>query len=161
MFITNGVRADYVVLAAKTTPEGGHGGISFFLVDTDQPGYSAEKIEKLGWHASDTALIAIDDVVVPEENLLGELHGGFKLIMANFQWERLSMALGAVAAAEHCFEQTLRYAGEREAFGRTIGELPGDPAQGRRDGDADRGGPRADLPRAAPVRRTARTRCAR
>jgi acyl-CoA dehydrogenase len=123
MFITNGVRADYLVLAAKTTPEGGHGGISFFLVDTDQPGYEASKIEKLGWHASDTALIALDDVFVPAENLLGELHGGFKLIMANFQWERLSMALGAVAAAEHCFELTLRYAAEREAFGRRIGQF--------------------------------------
>ncbi len=120
MFITNGVRADYLVLAAKTTPEGGHAGISFFLVDTDQPGYSASKIDKLGWHASDTALIALDDVFVPEENLLGELHGGFKLIMANFQWERVSMALGAVAAAQHCFELTLRYAGERRAFGRPI-----------------------------------------
>jgi acyl-CoA dehydrogenase len=123
MFITNGVRADYLVLAAKTTAEGGHGGISFFLVDTDQPGYTASKIEKLGWHASDTALIGLDDVFVPEENLLGELNGGFKLIMANFQWERLSMALGAVAAAEHCFELTLRYAGEREAFGRRIGQF--------------------------------------
>ena len=54
MFITNGVRADYVVLAAQDDAEGGHGGISFFLVDTDQPGYEASKIEKLGWHASDT-----------------------------------------------------------------------------------------------------------
>ncbi len=121
MFITNGVRANYLVLAAKTTAEGGHGGISFFLVDTDQPGYEASKIEKLGWHASDTALIALGDVFVPQENLLGELNGGFKLIMANFQWERLSMALGAVAAAQHCFELTLSYAGEREAFGRKIG----------------------------------------
>ena len=120
MFITNGVRADYVVMAVKTTPEGGHGGISFFIVDTDQPGYQASKIEKLGWHASDTALITLDDVFVPAENLLGELHGGFKLIMANFQWERLSMALGAVAAAEFVFERTLRYAQERTAFGRPI-----------------------------------------
>ncbi|HEY5144668.1 MAG TPA: acyl-CoA dehydrogenase family protein [Solirubrobacteraceae bacterium] len=123
MFITNGVRADYVVMAVRTTPEGGHGGISFFLVDTDQPGYTAEKIEKLGWHASDTALIAMDDVFVPRENLLGELHGGFKLIMANFQWERLSMALGAVAAMQVCFDRTLRYALEREAFGRQIGKF--------------------------------------
>ncbi len=123
MFITNGCRADYVVTAVKTKPEGGHGGISFFLVDTDQPGYSASKIEKLGWHASDTALIALDDVFVPEENLLGELHGGFKLIMANFQWERLSMALGSVAAMEHVFERTLAYAAEREAFGRRIGSF--------------------------------------
>jgi acyl-CoA dehydrogenase len=123
MFITNGVRADYLVLAAKTTPDGGHAGISFFLVDADQPGYEASKIEKLGWHASDTALIGLTDIEVPEENLLGELHGGFKLIMANFQWERLSMALGAVAAAQHCFDLTLRYAAEREAFGRPIGRF--------------------------------------
>jgi acyl-CoA dehydrogenase len=123
MFITNGVRADYVVLAAKTTPEGGHGGISFFLVDTDQSGYEASKIEKLGWHASDTALIGLDDVFVPEQNLLGELHGGFKLIMANFQWERLSMALGAVAAAQNSFDKTLLYATQRHAFGRTIGSF--------------------------------------
>ena len=120
-YITNGVRADYVVMAVRTTPEGGHGGISFFLVDTDQPGYTASKLEKLGWHASDTGLIGLDDVFVPSENLLGELHGGFKLIMANFQWERLSMALGAVAGMEFVVERTLRYALERTAFGRPIG----------------------------------------
>ena len=123
MFITNGVRANYLVLAAKTTAQGGHGGISFFLVDTEQPGYEASKIEKLGWHASDTALIALDDVFVPAENLLGELHGGFKLIMANFQWERLSMALGAVAAMQVCFDRTLAFAQERVAFGRPIGQF--------------------------------------
>ena len=122
MFITNGVRADWVVTAAKTTPEGGHGGISFFIVDTDQPGYQASSIDKMGWHASDTALITLDDVFVPRENLLGELHGGFKLIMANFQWERLVMALGSVAAMDECLEATLRYAGERVAFGRPIGK---------------------------------------
>ncbi len=120
-YITNGVRADYVVMAVRTTPEGGHGGISFFLVDTDQPGYTTTKLEKLGWHASDTGLIAMDDVFVPRENLLGELHGGFKLIMANFQWERLSMALGSVAGMQVCFDRTLQYAQEREAFGRRIG----------------------------------------
>ncbi len=122
-YITNGVRADYVVMAVKTTPEGGHGGISFFLVDTDQAGYTTSKLEKLGWHASDTGLIALDDVFVPSENLLGDLHGGFKLIMANFQWERLSMALGAVAGAEFVVERTLRYALERTAFGRPIGSF--------------------------------------
>ena len=120
-YITNGVRADYVVMAVKTTPDGGHGGISFFLVDTDGPGYTTSKLEKLGWHASDTGLIALDDVFVPQENLLGELHGGFKLIMANFQWERLSMALGAVAGMEFVVERTLAYALDRVAFGRPIG----------------------------------------
>jgi acyl-CoA dehydrogenase len=120
MFITNGVRADFVVTAVKTTEAGGHHGISFLIVDRG-PGVSASPIEKLGWHASDTALIAFDDVFVPEENLLGPEHEGFKLIMANFQWERVMMALGAVGAMEVVFERTLAFAKEREAFGRPIG----------------------------------------
>jgi acyl-CoA dehydrogenase len=109
MFITNGVRADFVVTAVKTTESGGHHGISFLIVDTTPPtpGVSASPIEKLGWHASDTALIGFDDVFVPEENLLGPEHEGFKLIMANFQWERVMMALGAVGAMEALFERTL------------------------------------------------------
>ena len=120
MFITNGVRADFIVTAVKTTAEGGHHGISFLIVDKG-PGVEASKIEKLGWHASDTALIAFDDVAVPEENLLGEENQGFYLIMANFQWERLMMALGSVGAMQAMFERTLAYAKERTAFGRPIG----------------------------------------
>ena len=121
-YITNGVRADFVVTAVRTGGEG-HGGVSFVIVDTDQPGYQASKLEKMGWHASDTALISMQDVFVPEENLLGEEGGGFRLIMANFQWERLSMALGAVAAAQNVFDTTLAFAKEREAFGRPIGNF--------------------------------------
>ncbi len=120
MFITNGVRADFIVTAVKTTEEGGHHGISFLIVDRG-PGVSASAIEKLGWKASDTALISFDDVFVPEENLLGPEHEGFKLIMANFQWERVMMALGAVGAMEALFERTLAFALEREQFGRAIG----------------------------------------
>ncbi len=123
MFITNGVRADFVVTAVKTTGEGGHHGISFLIVDTDQPGFVAEKIEKMGWHASDTALISMDDVFVPEENLLGRENEGFYLIMANFQWERLLMALGSVAAMQSAFDKTLQFALERKAFGREIGHF--------------------------------------
>jgi acyl-CoA dehydrogenase len=121
MFITNGVRADFIVTAVKTTAEGGHHGISFLIVDRGE-GVSASAIEKLGWKASDTALISFDDVFVPEENLLGPEHEGFKLIMANFQWERVMMALGAVGAMEVVFERTLAYAKEREQFGRPIGK---------------------------------------
>jgi acyl-CoA dehydrogenase len=121
MFITNGCRAHFVVTAVKTSAQGGHHGLSFLIVDTDQPGFHAEKIEKLGWHASDTALIAMDDVFVPEENLLGVLDEGFKLIMANFQWERLLMALGSLAGMQHAFERTLEFALQRIAFGRPIG----------------------------------------
>jgi acyl-CoA dehydrogenase len=120
MFITNGVRADFVVTAVKTTPEGGHHGISFLVIDKGE-GVDAQPIEKMGWHASDTALIAFDDVFVPEENLLGELNQGFYLIMANFQWERLLMALGSVGGMQATFERTLQYAKERQAFGRPIG----------------------------------------
>jgi acyl-CoA dehydrogenase len=120
MFITNGVRADFIVTAVKTTAEGGHHGISFLVIDRG-PGVESSKIEKMGWHASDTALIAFDDVAVPEENLLGEENQGFYLIMANFQWERIMMALGAVGAMQAMFERTLAYAKDRTAFGRPIG----------------------------------------
>jgi acyl-CoA dehydrogenase len=120
MFITNGVRADFIVTAVKTTAAGGHHGISFLVIDKGE-GVDAQPIEKMGWHASDTALIAFDDVFVPEENLLGELNQGFYLIMANFQWERLLMALGSVGGMQATFDRTLQYAKERQAFGRPIG----------------------------------------
>ncbi|MEP6952682.1 MAG: acyl-CoA dehydrogenase family protein [Solirubrobacteraceae bacterium] len=116
-YITNGVRAGFYVTAVRTTPEGGHGGLSFLIVDQGE-GITTSTLEKLGWHASDTATVAFDDVYVGEENLLGELHGGFKLVMANFQWERLLMALGAVGAMDVALERTLAYAKERQAFGR-------------------------------------------
>jgi acyl-CoA dehydrogenase len=118
-YITNGVRADFIVTAVKTTAAGGHHGISFLIIDR-QEGVSSSKLEKLGWHASDTATIAFEDVFVPEQSLLGELHGGFTLIMANFQWERLAMALGATAAMQLAWERTAEFARERKAFGRPL-----------------------------------------
>jgi acyl-CoA dehydrogenase len=118
-YITNGVRAQFIVTAVKTTPEGGHHGISFLIVERGE-GVQSSKLEKLGWHASDTATISFQDVFVPEENLLGELNGGFKLIMANFQWERLAMALGAVGAMQLAWERTAEFARQRQAFGRPL-----------------------------------------
>jgi acyl-CoA dehydrogenase len=112
-FITGGVRADILVTAVKTTAGGGHHGISFLIIERG-PGVSSSALRKLGWHASDTAEIAFDDVFVPEQNLLGAEHQGFYLIMANFQWERLLMALGAVGAMQVCFEQTLAFMLGRE-----------------------------------------------
>jgi acyl-CoA dehydrogenase len=120
MFITNGARADFYVTAVRTTDAGGHHGISFLIIDRG-PGTTASPIEKMGWHASDTALLAFDDVAVPEANLLGGENEGFYLIMANFQWERLLMALGAVGGMQAAFEQTLAFAKERRAFGKPIG----------------------------------------
>ena len=118
-YITNGVRADFIVTAVKSTADGGHHGISFLIVDRGE-GVTSAKLNKLGWHASDTATIAYQDVFVPEENLLGELHEGFKQIMANFQWERLAMALGAVGAMRLAWERTAEFARERSAFGRPL-----------------------------------------
>jgi acyl-CoA dehydrogenase len=119
MFITNGVRADFYVTALKTTGEGGHHGLSFLIVDKTD-GVHASAIEKLGWHASDTGLISFEDVFVPEENLLGRENEGFYLIMANFQWERLLMALGAVGAMRVAYEKTVAFAKERSAFGKPL-----------------------------------------
>ncbi|MGZ5358154.1 MAG: acyl-CoA dehydrogenase family protein [Solirubrobacterales bacterium] len=123
-FITNGVRADLLVCAVKTTEEGGHHGISFLVLEREMPGYEVtRKLEKMGWHSSDTGELSFTDVEVPDENLLGEENGGFYLIMANFQWERLLMALGAVGAMQKLIEVTVAYAKERQAFGRPIGSF--------------------------------------
>jgi acyl-CoA dehydrogenase len=120
-FITNGVRADFVVTAVKTTEEGGHHGISFLVIEKGMEGFSvSRKLEKLGWHASDTGELAFDDVFVADENLLGDENKGFYLIMANFQWERLVMALGSVAGMQATLERTIQFALERETFGRPI-----------------------------------------
>jgi acyl-CoA dehydrogenase len=118
-YITNGVRADFYVTAVRTTQQGGHDGTSFLIIDR-QDAIAASALEKMGWHASDTATVAFDEAFVPDENLLGELDGGFALIMANFQWERLSMSLGTVTSMQAAFDRTVAYAKEREAFGRPI-----------------------------------------
>jgi acyl-CoA dehydrogenase len=121
-YITNGVRAHFIVTAVKTkrtTPPARHHDISFLIVDRGE-GVESSALHKLGWHASDTATISFQDVFVGEENLLGELHEGFKLIMANFQWERLAMALGAVGAMSLAWERTAEFARQRTAFGRPL-----------------------------------------
>jgi acyl-CoA dehydrogenase len=118
-YITNGVRAHFILTAVRTTLEGGHRGISFLIVDRAE-GVSSAKLDKLGWHASDTATISFQDVFVPEHNLLGQLDEGFKLIMANFQWERLAMALGAVGAMQLAWERTAAFSRERQTFGRPL-----------------------------------------
>jgi acyl-CoA dehydrogenase len=115
-FITNGVRADFVVTAVKTTEEGGHHGLSFLILEREMEGFEvSRKLEKLGWRASDTAELAFGDVFVPEENLLGEENRGFYLIMANFQWERLVMALGAVTSMERMLERVVESVTHRHA----------------------------------------------
>ncbi len=123
-YITNGHRADVIVLVTKTDPDAGYEGFSLFLVPMDSPGVIREKkLEKLGMHASDTALLAFQDVRVPDSALLGQEGKGFFHIMWELQGERLIGAAGCVAGAQLCFEQTLKYANERKAFGRSIGNF--------------------------------------
>jgi alkylation response protein AidB-like acyl-CoA dehydrogenase len=130
-YITNGHRADYIVLLTKTDlGAGAHegeargSGYTVFIVDMDLPGVIREKkLEKLGMHASDTALLAFQDVRVPADAVLGEVGKGFYHIMWELQGERLIGAAGCVAGAQLCFDRTLQYALERSAFGRQIGKF--------------------------------------
>jgi alkylation response protein AidB-like acyl-CoA dehydrogenase len=123
-YITNGHRADVIVLVTKTDADAGYDGFTLFLVPMDAPGVIREKrLEKLGMHASDTALLAFQDVRVPDSAVLGQIGKGFYHIMWELQGERLIGAAGCVAGAQRCFEQTLEYAQERTAFGRQIGKF--------------------------------------
>jgi len=123
-YITNGHRADVIVLVTKTDPDAGYDGFTLFLVPMDAPGVIKEKkLEKLGMHASDTALLAFQDVRVPESAVLGQVGKGFYHIMWELQGERLIGAAGCVAGAQRCFDRTLQYAQERTAFGRQIGKF--------------------------------------
>jgi citronellyl-CoA dehydrogenase len=123
-FITNGHRADMILLVTKTDPDAGYDGFTLFLVPMDAPGVVREKrLEKLGMHASDTALLAFQDVRVPGSTVLGEIGKGFYHIMWELQGERLIGASGCVAGAQAVFERTLEYAIERTAFGRPIGHF--------------------------------------
>jgi citronellyl-CoA dehydrogenase len=123
-YITNGHRADFIVLVTKTDPDAGYDGFTLFLVDMDLPGVIREKkLEKLGMHASDTALLAFQDVRVPADAVLGQEGKGFYHIMWELQGERLIGAAGCVAGAQRCFDRTLEFAKERTAFGRPIGRF--------------------------------------
>lgn len=122
-FITNGIYADYYIVAAKTSPELGNKGISIFLVDTNLKGVSATKLNKLGWRASDTAEIAFDNVEISADNLMGEQGKGFPYIMQHFAFERLIMAINAHARAEYALDYTIDYMQSREAFGTKISKF--------------------------------------
>jgi alkylation response protein AidB-like acyl-CoA dehydrogenase len=123
-YITNGHRADVIVLVTKTDPDAGYEGFTLFLVPMDTPGViREERLKKLGMHASDTALLAFQDVRVPDSARLGAEGKGFFNIMWELQGERLIGAAGCNAGAQRCFDQTLQYAMERTAFGKPIGKF--------------------------------------
>ena len=122
-FITNGVYGDVLITVVKTKPDAGFDGISLIVIDRNAEGVSATKLKKLGWHASDTAELAFDNVKVPVENLLGDENQGFFYLMGGLQLERLSGAIGGYAGSEASLEYALQYMSEREAFGRTINKF--------------------------------------
>jgi len=121
-FISNGVYSDFIVAAVRTGGEGAKG-VSLLIIDRDMPGVSANKLKKLGWHASDTGEIHFDAVKVPVENLLGQEGFGFAYIMQHFISERLGMALIGVCQADLAVNYALKYTAEREAFGRPINKF--------------------------------------
>jgi len=119
-FITSGVRADIVVVLARTSDDP-HGGLTFFVVERGMPGFEVSRaLRKTGWWASDTAELVFDDVRVPAPNRLGEEGSGFPTLMRGFESERLMLAVNGTALAALSLEHALAYAKEREAFGHPI-----------------------------------------
>ncbi|MCZ8337030.1 MAG: acyl-CoA dehydrogenase family protein [Burkholderiaceae bacterium] len=119
MFITSGVRADWLLVAARTGGPGA-GGVSLFLVDGGAKGLTRTPLKKIGWWASDTAALYFDEVFVPDERLVGEVDRGFRLVMQNFNGERMTMAAGGLGYAMTCVEDALDWARERRAFGQRL-----------------------------------------
>lgn len=122
-FITSGVRADFYTVAVRTG-EPGFGGISLLLIEKGTPGFTVgRQLKKMGWWASDTAELFFDDCPVPVSHLIGAENMGFACIMGNFQSERLALALMANMTAQLALEESLKWARQREAFGKPIGKF--------------------------------------
>lgn len=122
-FITSGVRADYYTVAVRTGAPG-FAGISLLLIEKGTPGFTVgRQLKKMGWWASDTAELFFDDCPVPVGNLIGAQNMGFACIMGNFQSERLALALMANMTAQLALEESLKWAKERQAFGKPIGKF--------------------------------------
>ena len=119
-FITSGTRADFVTTAVRTG-EPGHRGVSLLVVDTSAPGFSVtRRLEKMGWHCSDTGELSYVDVRVPRSHLVGAEGTGFRQIMHHFGNERLSLAVQACATAQRCLMLTIPWVNDRETFGEPL-----------------------------------------
>ncbi|MBN7797941.1 acyl-CoA dehydrogenase family protein [Parahaliea mediterranea] len=121
-YITGGMRANWVSTAVRTGGEGA-GGVSMLLIPTDAEGFSRTPLtRKQGWWTSDTATLYFDNVRVPVDQLIGEENQGFRVIMTNFNGERMAMAAGMEAQARVCLEEAVAWAGERKTFGRRLAD---------------------------------------
>ena len=160
-YITNGHRADVIVLVTKTDPDAGYDGFTLFLVDMDAPGVIREKrLRKLGMHASDTALLAFQDVRVPDSAVLGQVGKGFYHIMWELQGERLIGAAGCVAGAQRCSTRRSRTRGSAtRSAGRSASSRSSATSSPRWRRRSRRRASSSTRPPGAS--RTASTRCAR
>ena len=123
-YITNGQSADLVIVCARTTEEGGAKGISLFLVETGDEGFTrGRNLDKIGLHGNDTSELFFSDVYLPADRLLGQENGGFIMLMMQLPQERLSIAVAAQAAAQRAFDLAVEFTKDRKAFGRTVFEF--------------------------------------
>ena len=122
-YITNGVYGDFVITVCKTNPNAGTKGISLIVVDLNSKGINRTKIDKLGWHSSDTAEISFDNVKVPKDNLIGEEGKGFYYLMNGLQLERLIFVPSCIGAMELAISESIKYMKERKSFGQTIDQF--------------------------------------
>ncbi|MES2992135.1 MAG: acyl-CoA dehydrogenase family protein [Pseudomonadota bacterium] len=120
-FITSGLRADWITLAVRTGNKGASG-ISLIAVPGDMPGLTRTPLDKMGWWCSDTAQLHFDACRVPLDQLIGEENAGFRMVMENFNGERLLMAAGAAAFAQVCYDEALDWARQRQTFGVALVE---------------------------------------
>ncbi|MDQ2837967.1 MAG: acyl-CoA dehydrogenase family protein [Actinomycetota bacterium] len=122
-FITNGINADLVITAVRTSPEK-HRGLSLVILERGMPGFErGRNLDKLGMHSQDTAELSFTDVRVPRENVLGEVGSGFLGLVSNLPQERMSIAISGVAGSRAALDWTVSYVRERKAFGSSIGSL--------------------------------------
>lgn len=122
VFITSGMRADWITVAVRTGEAGskGAGGISMLLVPGDSAGLSRTRLDKMGWLCSDTAHLRFDGVRVPARYLLGEEGSGFRTIMTNFNTERFAIAVASLGFSQACYHEALAWARQRKTFGSTL-----------------------------------------
>jgi len=124
MWITNGADADVLVVYAKTNPKAGSRGISAFIIEKGMTGFApAQKLDKLGMRGSPTSELVFTDCAVPEENLLGPINEGVKVLMSGLDYERAVLAAGPLGIMQACLDLVLPYVHERKQFGRAIGEF--------------------------------------
>ncbi len=125
-FITNGARAHFILVLARTDPTAGYKGFTTFLVDTTTPGFTVNrKLDKLGWRSSDTAELHFESLFVPDSCVLGTVGQGWEQAARNLNWERLMLTLTTLGGARACLRDAVRYAKQRSAFGKAIAQHPG------------------------------------